>query len=67
MLSLYCQKGDKTMNKAEILAQIMFEEDEYREAHGMELMYYTKEDFEAEKQNRKEKTNENIRNTEKSR
>ncbi len=37
------------MNKAEILAQIMFEEDEYREAHGMELMYHTKEDFKAEK------------------
>jgi len=46
------------MNKAEILAQIMFEEDEYREAHGMELMYHTKEDFEAEKREReKEKNN----------
>lgn len=55
------------MNKAEILAQIMFEEDEYREAHGMEPMYHTKEDFEAEEQNKKEKTNENIRNTEKGR
>jgi len=43
------------MNKAEILAQIMFEEDEYREAHGMELMYHTKEDFEAEKQDRQRK------------
>ena len=40
------------MNKAERLAQIMFEEDEYREAHGMELMYHTKEDLEAEKQDR---------------
>ena len=55
------------MNKAEILAQIMFEEDEYREAHGMELMYHTKEDFEAEKQNKEEKANENIRNTKKRR
>lgn len=43
------------MDKAEILAQIMFEEDEYREANGMELMYYTKEDFEAEKKERKKK------------
>ena len=40
------------MNKAEILAQIMFEEDEYREAHGMELVYHTEEDFEAEKRDR---------------
>ena len=55
------------MNKAEILAQIMSEEDKYREAHGMELMYHTKEDFEAEKQDKKEETNENIRNTEKGR
>ena len=41
------------MDRAEILAQIMFEEDEYREAHGMELMYHTKEDFEAEKEIKK--------------
>jgi len=43
------------MDKAERLArlaQIMFEEDEYREAHGMELMYHTEEDFEAEKRER---------------
>lgn len=43
------------MDKAEILAQIMFEEDEYREANGIELMYHTKEDFEAEKKEREEK------------
>lgn len=41
------------MDKAERLAQIMFEEDKYREEHGMELMYHTTEDFEAEKQERK--------------
>ncbi len=40
------------MDKAERLAQIMFEEDKYREAHGMELMYHTEEDFEAEKRDR---------------
>ena len=43
------------MDKAERLAEIMFEEDEYREAHNMELMYYTKEDFEAEQNERKNK------------
>lgn len=40
------------MDKAKRLAQIMFEEDEYRETNGMELMYHTKEDFEAEKKER---------------
>jgi len=42
-------------NKAQILANIMFEEDTYREEHDMELMYHTKEDFEAEKKERTEK------------
>lgn len=43
------------MDKAERLAEIMFEEDEYREAHNMELVYHTKEDFEAEQKERKNK------------
>lgn len=42
------------MDKAERLAQIMFEEDEYRDANNMELMYHTREDFEAEKKEREE-------------
>ena len=41
--------------KAKRLATIMFEEDDYRNEKGMELMYHTKEDFEAEKKERKEK------------
>lgn len=41
------------MDKIEMLMQIMFEEDEYREAHNMELRYHTKEEFEAEKLIRK--------------
>ena len=41
--------------KAKRLADIMFEEDEYRDTNDMELMYHTKEDFEAEKRERKEK------------
>lgn len=40
--------------KAKRLANIMFEEDEYRDANGIELMYHTKEDFEAEKKEREE-------------
>lgn len=39
-------------NKIERLEEIMFEEDEYRDAHGMELIYHTREDFEAEKAER---------------
>lgn len=39
--------------KARTLANIMFQEDEYRDANDMELMYHTKEDFEAEKKERK--------------
>ncbi len=41
------------MDKAERLAQIMFEEDEYRKENGMELMYYTEEDFKIEEEERK--------------
>ena len=41
-------------DKAKRLADIMFEEDEYRDANGMELMYHTREDFEAEKKEREE-------------
>ena len=37
------------MDKAEILAQIMFEEDEIKYNNGEETVYFTKEDFEAEK------------------
>lgn len=42
------------MDKAERLAQIMFEEDEYRKENGMELMYHTEEDLENEEKERKE-------------
>lgn len=40
------------MNKMERLAEIMFQEDEYRYNNNQPLMYYTKEDFEAEKAER---------------
>ena len=43
------------MDKAERLAQIMFEEDTLRVEEGKEPIYFTKEDYEAEK---KEKENE---------
>ena len=43
------------MNKAERLAQIMFEEDEIRYNNNEETIYCTKEDFEAELKERKEK------------
>lgn len=50
------EKEEKTMDeKAKRLANIMFQEDEYRDANDMELMYHTKEDFEAEKKEREEK------------
>lgn len=45
------------MDKAERLAQIMFEEDTFRVEEGKEPIYFTKEDYEAEK---KEKENENV-------
>jgi hypothetical protein len=37
------------MDKVERLAQIMFEEDEIRYNNGEDTIYFTKEDFEAEK------------------
>ena len=43
---------DRTMDKAERLAQIMFEEDEIRYNNNEETIYFTKEDFEAEKKMR---------------
>ncbi len=43
------------MNRAEILAQIMFEEDEIKYNNGEETIYFTKEDFEAEQKERKDK------------
>ena len=43
------------MDKAERLAQIMFEEDEIRYNNDEETIYFTKEDFEAERKERKEK------------
>ena len=41
------------MNKAERLAQIMFEEDEIRYNNNEETIYFTKEDFEAELEERR--------------
>ena len=43
------------MDKAERLAQIMFEEDEIRYNNNEDLIYFTKEDCEAELKERKEK------------
>ena len=43
------------MDKVERLAQIMFEEDEIRYNNNEETIYFTKEDFEAERKERKEK------------
>ena len=43
------------MDKAERLAQIMFEEDTLRIEEGKEPIYFTKEDYEAEKEERKNK------------
>ena len=43
------------MDKAERLAQIMFEEDEIRYNNNEDTIYFTKEDFEAERKERKEK------------
>lgn len=37
----------------ERLAEIMFQEDEERYNNNQPLMYYTKEDFEAEREERK--------------
>ena len=38
------------MNKMERLAEIMFQEDEERYNNNQPLMYYTKEDFEIERE-----------------
>jgi hypothetical protein len=43
------------MDKAERLAQIMFEEDEIRHNNNEDIIYFTKEDFEAEQKERKNK------------
>ena len=43
------------MDKAERLAQIMFEEDEIKYDNCEDTVYFTKEDFEAELKERKEK------------
>ena len=43
------------MDKAERLAQIMFEEDEIRYNNNEDTIYFTKEDFEAELKERKER------------
>lgn len=40
------------MDKAERLAQIMFEEDTLRVEEGKEPIYFTKEDYEVEKRER---------------
>lgn len=42
------------MDKAERLAQIMFEEDTLRVEEGKEPIYFTKEDYEAEKKERED-------------
>lgn len=39
-------------DKAEVLAQIMYEEDNYNYTHGKPLVYFTLEDFLAEKAQR---------------
>ena len=48
-------KEKRKMDKAEILAQIMFEEDEIRYNNNEDTIYFTKEDFEAEQKERKDK------------
>ena len=44
---------NEEMNKMERLAEIMFQEDEERYNNNQPLMYYTEEDFEAKKAERK--------------
>lgn len=41
------------MDKAERLAQIMYEEDEIRYNNNEDTIYFTKEDFEAEQKERR--------------
>lgn len=43
------------MDKVERLIQIMLEEDEIRYNNNEETIYFTKEDYEAEQKERKEK------------
>ena len=43
------------MNKMERLAEIMFQEDEERYNNNQPLMYYTEEDFKAERKERRTK------------
>ena len=47
------------MDKAERLAQIMFEEDEIRYNNNEDTIYFTKEDFEAEREERRIKNDNN--------
>ena len=49
------EREEKKMDKAERLAQIMFEDDEIRYNNNEETIYFTKEDFEAELKERKDK------------
>lgn len=49
------EKEDRKMDKAERLATIMFEEDTHRIEEEKEPIYFTKEDYEAEKAERIEK------------
>ena len=45
------------MDKAERLAQIMFEEDEIKYNNNEDTIYFTKEDFEAEQKERRNEMN----------
>ena len=47
------------MDKAERLAQIMYEEDEIRYNNNEDTIYFTKEDFEAECEERRIKNDNN--------
>lgn len=47
------------MDKAERLAQIMFEEDEIRYNNNEDTIYFTKEDFEAEREERRKRNDNN--------
>jgi hypothetical protein len=55
----YQKKGEIKMDKAERLAQIMFEDDEIRYNNNEETIYFTKEDFEAEQEERRNKNEYN--------
>ncbi len=47
------------MDKMERLAKIMFQEDEYHYNKEEKLVYHTKEDFEKEKEERKNENSQN--------